>query len=241
MEEVVLRNVNKVYPNGFEAVRDFNLEIEKKEFVALTGPSGCGKSTILRMIAGMEDITSGEILVNGRCINDTAPEDRDIAMLFKNYALYPRMTVYDNIALGMKLRNAPEDEIREKVHETARLVHVERILNRKVKSLTAEQKHRTAIGRVILRRPGLILMEEPFMDLEEEQRMQIWTELTGLQEYLGATVIYVTNDPAEAAALGTRIVVMAEGAIQQVGDPQTLREHPNSLLVAGYMGAGFPS
>ena len=227
---------HKVYPNGFAAVRDFSIEIKNGEFVTVTGPSGCGKSTILRMIAGMEDITSGEIIMDGKVMNHVAPEDRNLTMLFKNYALYPRMTVYDNIALGLRLRNAPETEIDEKVRETVRFLSLEKLLHRKVKTLTTWQRQRTAIGRVIVRKPGLILMEEPFADLDRAMRMRMWKEILRIHEELGTTVVYVTNDPAEALALGTRVIVMAEGTIQQQGTPQLLKERPNSLLIAGFIG-----
>ena len=230
---------HKVYPNGFAAVRDFSIEIKNGEFVTVTGPSGCGKSTILRMIAGMEDITSGEIIMDGKVMNHVAPEDRNLTMLFKNYALYPRMTVYDNIALGLRLRNAPETEIDEKVRETVRFLSLEKLLHRKVKTLTTWQRQRTAIGRVIVRKPGLILMEEPFADLDRAMRMRMWKEILRIHEELGTTVVYVTNDPAEALALGTRVIVMAEGTIQQQGTPQMLKERPNSLLIAGFIGNGF--
>lgn len=216
MAEIVLNHINKIYPNGFEAVRDLSLHIKNGEFITLTGPSGCGKSTVLRMIAGLEEITSGELIVDGKVINDIVPEDRDIAMLFKNYALYSRMTVYDNIALGLKLRNMPGQEIKEKVYDTVRMLDLETVLNRKVKTLTMEQKQRVAIGRVILRRPGLILMEEPFADLEEEMRIQMWNEIRRVHKELETTVIYVTGDFTEALALGTRVVVMANGRIQQI-------------------------
>ncbi len=239
MAELILNHVNKVYPNGFAAVRDFSIEIKNGEFVTVTGPSGCGKSTILRMIAGMEDITSGEIIMDGKVMNHVAPEDRNLTMLFKNYALYPRMTVYDNIALGLRLRNAPETEIDEKVRETVRFLSLEKLLHRKVKTLTTWQRQRTAIGRVIVRKPGLILMEEPFADLDRAMRMRMWKEILRIHEELGTTVVYVTNDPAEALALGTRVIVMAEGTIQQQGTPQMLKERPNSLLIAGFIGNGF--
>lgn len=177
--------------------------------------------------------------MDGKVMNHVAPEDRNLTMLFKNYALYPRMTVYDNIALGLRLRNAPETEIDEKVRETVRFLSLEKLLHRKVKTLTTWQRQRTAIGRVIVRKPGLILMEEPFADLDRAMRMRMWKEILRIHEELGTTVVYVTNDPAEALALGTRVIVMAEGTIQQQGTPQMLKERPNSLLIAGFIGNGF--
>lgn len=239
MAELILNHVGKVYPNGFEAVRNFSLEIKNGEFVTVTGPSGCGKSTILRMIAGMEDITSGEIIIDGKIMNHVAPEDRNLTMLFKNYALYPRMTVYDNIALGLRLRNVPEAEVEEQVRETVSFLSLENLLQRKVKTLAVWQKQRVAIGRVIVRKPGLILMEEPFADLGRDIRMRMWKEILRIHEELGTTIVYVTNDPAEALALGTRVIVMADGSIQQEGTPQMLKERPNSLLIAGFIGNGF--
>ncbi len=239
MAELILDHVSKVYPNGFEAVRDFSLEVENGEFLTVTGPSGCGKSTILRMIAGMEEITSGKIVIDGKVINHVAPEDRNLTMLFKNYALYPRMTVYDNIALGLRLRNVPETVIDEKVRETVGFLSLEKLLYRKVKTLTTWQRQRAAIGRVIVRKPGLILMEEPFADLDRDMRMRMWKETLRIHKELGTTIVYVTNDPAEALALGTKVIVMAEGEIQQQGTPQMLKERPNSLLIAGFIGNGF--
>lgn len=236
MAELILKNVNKKYPNGFVAVRDFNLKIKNKEFITITGPSGSGKSTVLRMIAGLESLTSGEILADGKRMDNIEPEDRDIAMLFKNYALYPRMTVFDNIALGLRLRNVPEEEVCEKVNETVQILSLENLVSRKVRTLPVRQRLRVAIGRVILRKPGLILMEEPFSELEADLRIQMWNEIARLHDELQTTIIYVTNDPAEAMSLGSRVVVMADGEILQEGAPHILRQRPSSTFVAEFIG-----
>ncbi len=232
-----LKNICKKYPNGFEAVKDFNLEIEDKEFIIFVGPSGCGKSTTLRMVAGLEDISSGELKIDGRLVNDVEPKDRDIAMVFQNYALYPHMTVYDNMAFGLKLRKVPKDEIDKMVKEAARILDLEKLLERKPKALSGGQRQRVAMGRAIVRNPKVFLMDEPLSNLDAKLRVQMRTEIAKLHQRLGATIIYVTHDQTEAMTLGTRIVVMKDGVVQQVDSPQNLYERPQNLFVAGFMGS----
>ena len=237
MASLSLKNICKVYPNGFEAVKDFNLEIEDKEFIIFVGPSGCGKSTTLRMVAGLEDISSGELKIDGRLVNDVEPKDRDIAMVFQNYALYPHMTVYDNMAFGLKLRKVPKDEIDKMVKEAARILDLEKLLERKPKALSGGQRQRVAMGRAIVRNPKVFLMDEPLSNLDAKLRVQMRTEIAKLHQRLGATIIYVTHDQTEAMTLGTRIVVMKDGVVQQVDSPQNLYERPQNLFVAGFMGS----
>ena len=232
-----LKNICKKYPNGFEAVKDFNLEIEDKEFIIFVGPSGCGKSTTLRMVAGLEDISSGELKIDGRLVNDVEPKDRDIAMVFQNYALYPHMTVYDNMAFGLKLRKVPKEKIDEMVKEAARILDLEKLLDRKPKALSGGQRQRVAMGRAIVRSPKVFLMDEPLSNLDAKLRVQMRTEIAKLHQRLGATIIYVTHDQTEAMTLGTRIVVMKDGIVQQVDSPQNLYERPQNLFVAGFMGS----
>ena len=232
-----LKNICKKYPNGFEAVKDFNLEIEDKEFIIFVGPSGCGKSTTLRMVAGLEDISSGELKIDGRLVNDVEPKDRDIAMVFQNYALYPHMTVYDNMAFGLKLRKVPKDEIDKMVKEAARILDLEKLLERKPKALSGGQRQRVAMGRAIVRNPKVFLMDEPLSNLDAKLRVQMRTEIAKLHQRLGATIIYVTHDQTEAMTLGTRIVVMKDGVVQQVDSPHNLYERPQNLFVAGFMGS----
>ena len=232
-----LKNICKKYPNGFEAVKDFNLEIEDKEFIIFVGPSGCGKSTTLRMVAGLEDISSGELKIDGRLVNDVEPKDRDIAMVFQNYALSPHMTVYDNMAFGLKLRKVPKDEIDKMVKEAARILDLEKLLERKPKALSGGQRQRVAMGRAIVRNPKVFLMDEPLSNLDAKLRVQMRTEIAKLHQRLGATIIYVTHDQTEAMTLGTRIVVMKDGVVQQVDSPQNLYERPQNLFVAGFMGS----
>ena len=217
-----LKNVVKKYPNGFVAVKDFNLEIEDKEFIIFVGPSGCGKSTTLRMVAGLEDISSGDLFVDGKKMNDVEPKDRDIAMVFQNYALYPHMTVYDNMAFGLKLRKVPKDEIDKKVHEAARILDLEHLLDRKPKALSGGQRQRVAMGRAIVRRPKVFLMDEPLSNLDAKLRAQMRVEIAKLHKSLETTIIYVTHDQTEAMTLGTRIVVLKDGIIQQVDTPENL-------------------
>ena len=237
MASLSLKNVCKVYPNGFEAVKDFNLEVEDKEFIIFVGPSGCGKSTTLRMIAGLEEISSGELIIDGKVMNDVEPKDRDIAMVFQNYALYPHMTVYDNMAFGLKLRKVPKDQIDKAVREAARILDLEKLLDRKPKALSGGQRQRVAMGRAIVRNPKVFLMDEPLSNLDAKLRVQMRIEISKIHQRLGATIIYVTHDQTEAMTLGTRIVVMKDGVVQQVDTPQHLYEQPGNLFVAGFMGS----
>ena len=237
MGTLSFRNINKVYPNGFHAVKDFNLEVEDKEFIIFVGPSGCGKTTTLRMIAGLEEISDGELAIDGRVINDVEPKDRDIAMVFQNYALYPHMTVYDNMAFGLKLRKVPKAEIDKLVHEAAKILDLEPLLDRKPKALSGGQRQRVAMGRAIVRNPQVFLMDEPLSNLDAKLRGQMRIELSKLHQRLGTTIIYVTHDQVEAMTLGTRIVVMNAGIVQQVDTPQALYDTPNNLFVAGFIGS----
>ncbi len=237
MASLSLKNVCKVYSNGFEAVKDFNLDVEDKEFVIFVGPSGCGKSTTLRMIAGLEEISSGELTIDGKVMNDVEPKDRDIAMVFQNYALYPHMTVFDNMAFGLKLRKVPKDEIKAKVEEAARILDLEKLLDRKPKALSGGQRQRVAMGRAIVRNPKVFLMDEPLSNLDAKLRVQMRSEIASLHNRLGATIIYVTHDQTEAMTLGTRIVVLKDGVIMQVDSPQKLYNEPNNLFVAGFIGS----
>ena len=237
MASLSLKNICKKYPNGFEAVKDFNLEIADKEFIIFVGPSGCGKSTTLRMVAGLEDISSGELKIDGRLVNDVEPKDRDIAMVFQNYALYPHMTVYDNMAFGLKLRKVSKEKIDEMVKEAARILDLEKLLDRKPKALSGGQRQRVAMGRAIVRSPKVFLMDEPLSNLDAKLRVQMRTEIAKLHQRLGATIIYVTHDQTEAMTLGTRIVVMKDGIVQQVDSPQNLYDRPQNLFVAGFMGS----
>ena len=237
MASLSLKHINKTYPNGFEAVKDFNLEIEDKEFIIFVGPSGCGKSTTLRMIAGLEEITSGELKIGDRVVNDVEPKDRDIAMVFQNYALYPHMTVYDNMAFGLKLRKVPKDEIDKMVREAAKILDLEALLDRKPKALSGGQRQRVAMGRAIVRNPKVFLMDEPLSNLDAKLRGQMRIEISKLHQRLGTTIIYVTHDQTEAMTLGTRIVVMNAGVVQQVDTPQTLYDYPCNLFVAGFIGS----
>ena len=237
MASLSLQHINKTYPNGFQAVKDFNLEIEDKEFIIFVGPSGCGKSTTLRMIAGLEDISSGELYIDGKLVNDVEPKDRDIAMVFQNYALYPHMSVYDNMAFGLKLRKTPKAEIDKLVHEAAKILDLEHLLDRKPKALSGGQRQRVAMGRAIVRNPKVFLMDEPLSNLDAKLRGQMRVEISKLHQRLQATIIYVTHDQTEAMTLGTRIVVMKDGVIQQVDTPQNLYEKPQNLFVAGFMGS----
>ena len=237
MASLSLKNICKVYPNGFEAVKDFNLEIADKEFIIFVGPSGCGKSTTLRMIAGLEDISSGELKIGDRVVNDVEPKDRDIAMVFQNYALYPHMSVYDNMAFGLKLRKVPKDEIDKMVKEAAKILDLTPLLDRKPKALSGGQRQRVAMGRAIVRNPKVFLMDEPLSNLDAKLRVQMRIEIAKLHQRLGTTIIYVTHDQTEAMTLGTRIVVMKDGVIQQVDTPQNLYDKPQNLFVAGFMGS----
>ena len=237
MASLSLQHINKTYPNGFQAVKDFNLEIEDKEFIIFVGPSGCGKSTTLRMIAGLEEISGGTLKIGDKVMNDVEPKDRDIAMVFQNYALYPHMTVYDNMAFGLKLRKVPKDQIDKAVREAARILGLEKLLDRKPKALSGGQRQRVAMGRAIVRNPKVFLMDEPLSNLDAKLRVQMRIEISKIHQRLGATIIYVTHDQTEAMTLGTRIVVMKDGVVQQVDTPQHLYEQPGNLFVAGFMGS----
>lgn len=231
MASISLKNICKKYPNGFEAVKDFNMEIEDKEFIIFVGPSGCGKSTTLRMVAGLEDISSGELLIDGKLVNDVEPKDRDIAMVFQNYALYPHMTVYENMAFALKLRKTPPDEIDRMVREAAKILDLEKLLERKPKALSGGQRQRVAMGRAIVRNPKVFLMDEPLSNLDAKLRVQMRAEISKLHQRLGSTIIYVTHDQTEAMTLGTRIVVMKDGIVQQMDTPQNLYNHPANVLL----------
>jgi len=236
MASLSLQHVYKKYEGGVVAVSDFNLEIADKEFIILVGPSGCGKSTTLRMIAGLEDISEGQIYIGDRVINDVLPKDRDIAMVFQNYALYPHMTVFDNMAFGLKLRKLPKDDIKRRVNETAKILEIEHLLDRKPKALSGGQRQRVALGRAIVRDPKVFLMDEPLSNLDAKLRVQMRVEITKLHQRLQTTIIYVTHDQTEAMTMGTRIVVMKDGFIQQVDTPTELYEHPVNTFVAGFIG-----
>ena len=237
MASLSLQHINKTYPNGFQAVKDFNLEIEDKEFIIFVGPSGCGKSTTLRMIAGLEEISGGTLKIGDKVMNDVEPKDRDIAMVFQNYALYPHMTVFDNMAFGLKLRKVPKDEIKRKVEEAAKILDLEKLLDRKPKALSGGQRQRVAMGRAIVRNPKVFLMDEPLSNLDAKLRVQMRSEIASLHNRLKATIIYVTHDQTEAMTLGTRIVVLKDGVIMQVDSPQKLYNEPNNLFVAGFIGS----
>jgi len=237
MASLSLENISKKYPNGFEAVKNFDLEIEDREFIIFVGPSGCGKSTTLRMIAGLEEISGGTLKIGDKVVNDVEPKDRDIAMVFQNYALYPHMTVYDNMAFGLKLRKIPKAQIDTMVKEAARILDLEKLLDRKPKALSGGQRQRVAMGRAIVREPKVFLMDEPLSNLDAKLRVQMRIEISKLHERLGATIVYVTHDQTEAMTLGTRIVVMKDGLVQQVDTPQNLYNHPNNLFVAGFIGS----
>ena len=222
MASLSLRHIYKIYDGNVTAVKDFNLEIEDKEFIIFVGPSGCGKSTTLRMIAGLEDISKGELYIGDTLVNDVAPKDRDIAMVFQNYALYPHMTVYDNMAFGLKLRKMPKDEIHRRVVEAARILGIEQFLERKPKALSGGQRQRVAMGRAIVRDPRVCLLDEPLSNQDAKLRAQMRTEISKIYQRLGTTFIYVTHDQTEAMTLGTRIVVMKDGVIQKEDTPQNL-------------------
>ena len=237
MANVTLKNIYKVYAGGVTAVSDFCLDIEDKEFIILVGPSGCGKSTTLRMIAGLEEISSGELYIGDRLCNEVAPKDRDIAMVFQSYALYPHMTVYDNMAFALKLRKTPKEEIDRRVHEAAKILDIEHLLSRKPKALSGGQRQRVALGRAIVREPKVFLFDEPLSNLDAKLRVAMRTEITKLHQRLQTTFIYVTHDQTEAMTMGTRIVVMKDGFIQQVDSPQNLYDYPANLFVAGFIGS----
>ncbi len=236
MAKVILRNVGKVYPGNVRAVQDFNLEIETGEFVVMVGPSGCGKSTTLRMVAGLEEITEGTIQIGDRVVNDVPPKDRDIAMVFQNYALYPHMTVYQNMAFGLKLRKFRKAEIDQRVREAAEILGIQELLDRRPKALSGGQRQRVAVGRAIVRKPAVFLFDEPLSNLDAKMRVQMRTEISRLHTRLETTMIYVTHDQVEAMTMGDRIVVMKDGLIQQVATPTELYDNPANMFVAGFIG-----
>ena len=237
MAEIVLDNVTKQYPDGYEAVKDMNLTIEDGEFVILVGPSGCGKSTALRMIAGLEDISDGELRIGGDVVNDKAPKDRDIAMVFQNYALYPHMTVRENMGFALKLAKVDSGEVDRKVEEAAKTLDLEQHLDRKPANLSGGQRQRVAMGRAIVRDPSAFLMDEPLSNLDAKLRVQMRTEVSRIQQRLGTTTVYVTHDQTEAMTLGDRVAVMRAGVLQQVGSPMELYNEPKNLFVAGFIGS----
>ena len=237
MANISLKHIRKVYPGDIEVISDLNLEIQDKEFVVLVGPSGCGKSTTLRMIAGLEEISGGEMRIGERVVNDVAPKDRDIAMVFQNYALYPHMTVYKNMAFALKLRKTPREEIDRKVQEAAKILDIEHLLNRKPKQLSGGQRQRVALGRAMVRDPAVFLLDEPLSNLDAKLRTQMRTEIIKLHKKLDTTFVYVTHDQTEAMTMGDRIVVMKSGEIQQADTPQALYDHPCNLFVAGFIGS----
>ncbi|MDO4278087.1 MAG: sn-glycerol-3-phosphate ABC transporter ATP-binding protein UgpC [Lachnoclostridium edouardi] len=237
MADIVLNGICKSYANGFQAVKDFNMEIKDKEFIIFVGPSGCGKSTTLRMIAGLEQISAGELYIDGKLVNHVEPKERDIAMVFQNYALYPHMTVYENMAFALKLRKLPKAVIDQKVKEAAGILGLEDLLRRKPKALSGGQRQRVAMGRAIVRNPKVFLMDEPLSNLDAKLRVQMRAEISKLHQRLGATMIYVTHDQTEAMTLGTRIVVMKDGIVQQIDTPKNLYDAPANLFVAGFIGS----
>ena len=236
MASLSLRHIYKKYPGGVTAVSDFNLEVKDKEFIVFVGPSGCGKSTTLRMIAGLEEITEGELFIGDQLANDVAPKDRQIAMVFQNYALYPHMSVYENMAFGLKLSKTPKEEIKRRVEEAARILDITHLLDRKPKALSGGQKQRVALGRAIVRNPKVFLLDEPLSNLDAKLRATMRTELTKLHNRVGTTFVYVTHDQVEAMTMATRIVVMKDGLIQQVDTPQNLYDKPCNMFVAGFIG-----
>jgi multiple sugar transport system ATP-binding protein len=237
MAEIVLDDVWKVYQDGTEAIRELHLEIDDGEFVVLVGPSGCGKTTALRMVAGLEGISKGDVRIGDRVVNDVPPKERDIAMVFQNYALYPHMTVYDNMGFGLKLQKLPKDEIDKRVREAARILGLEEFLHRKPKALSGGQRQRVAMGRAIVRNPQAFLMDEPLSNLDAKLRVQMRSEIARIQNDLGVTTIYVTHDQVEAMTMGDRVAVMRKGVLQQVDAPQALYERPRNLFVAGFIGS----
>jgi multiple sugar transport system ATP-binding protein len=237
MASVVLEHIGKRYDNGFEAVIDLNLDVHDGEFLVLVGPSGCGKTTALRMIAGLEDITSGDLMIGDQRVNDVAPKDRDIAMVFQSYALYPHMTVAENIGFGLKLRKMPKDEIARRVGEAARMLGLDELLDRRPKQLSGGQRQRVAMGRAIVREPKVFLMDEPLSNLDAKMRVQTRAEIARIQQRLGVTTIYVTHDQIEAMTMGSRVAVMRKGILQQVDTPQFIYDNPANLFVAGFIGS----
>lgn len=237
MASISLKNIQKTYPGGVKVIEDLNLEIKDREFIILVGPSGCGKSTTLRMIAGLEEVTGGELYIGDRMVNDAPPKDRDIAMVFQNYALYPHMTVYKNMSFALKLQKTSKEEIDRKVHEAARILDIEHLLNRKPRELSGGQRQRVALGRAMVRDPQVFLLDEPLSNLDAKLRAQMRTEITKLHKRLQTTFVYVTHDQTEAMTMGDRIVVMKDGEMQQVDTPQNLYDHPCNRFVAGFIGS----
>ena len=236
MAQLSLKHVYKIYDNGTKAVNDFNLDIGDNEFVVFVGPSGCGKSTTLRMIAGLEDITAGDFYIDGILANQLEPKDRDIAMVFQNYALYPHMSVYENMAFGLRIRHVPKDEINKRVNEAARILDITNQLDKKPKAMSGGQRQRVALGRAIVRKPKVFLLDEPLSNLDAKLRSSMRSEITRLHKVLGTTFIYVTHDQVEAMTMGTKIVVMKDGVIQQVDSPMNLYDYPSNVFVAGFIG-----
>ena len=230
-------NIQKIYDNGFQAVYDFNLDIQDKEFIVFVGPSGCGKTTTLRMVSGLEDISDGELYINGKLVNDVSPKDRDIAMVFQSYALYPHMSVYDNMAFGLKIAKLSKEEIDAKVKNTAKILEIEELLDRKPKQLSGGQRQRVALGRAIVRDAQVFLMDEPLSNLDAKLRVQMRSEIIELHRKLGTTTIYVTHDQTEAMTMATRLVVMNKGYIQQIGTPKEIYQHPVNKFVASFIGS----
>ncbi|MBJ8325294.1 ABC transporter ATP-binding protein [Streptococcus pacificus] len=237
MATLRLENIGKRYDNGFEAVKNFNLDVSDKEFIALVGSSGCGKSTTLRMIAGLEDITSGDFYIDDKLMNNVSAKNRDIAMVFQSYALYPHMSVYDNMAFALKMQKMPKDQIDQKVKETATILGLTELLNRKPKALSGGQRQRVALGRAIVRSPKVFLMDEPLSNLDAKLRSNMRSEIIRIHKQLGATTIYVTHDQTEAMTMADRIVVMSKGVVQQIGAPKEIYENPKNLFVAGFIGS----
>ncbi len=237
MASITFDQVGKVYPGGTRAITDVNLDISDGEFLVLVGPSGCGKSTLLRMIAGLEEITEGNLKIGERVVNDVTPKDRDIAMVFQNYALYPHMSVYDNMAFGLKLRKMAKDEIKRRVSEAARVLEITEYLDRKPKALSGGQRQRVAMGRAIVREPSAFLMDEPLSNLDAKLRVQMRSEIGMLQQRLGTTTVYVTHDQVEAMTMGDRVAVIRKGRLQQVDTPRNLYDNPDNLFVAGFIGS----
>lgn len=237
MADVSLKNINKIYDNNVQAVFDFNLDIKDKEFVVFVGPSGCGKSTTLRMVAGLEEITSGELYIDGKLCNDVAPKDRDIAMVFQSYALYPHMSVYENMAFGLKIRKLPKEEIDKRVKDAAKILEIEQYLDRKPKALSGGQRQRVALGRAIVRNAKVFLMDEPLSNLDAKLRVQMRSEIIKLHQDISATTIYVTHDQTEAMTMADRIVVMKDGYVQQIGSPREIYNTPANIFVGGFLGS----
>ncbi|MEH7537476.1 sugar ABC transporter ATP-binding protein [Bacillus toyonensis] len=237
MTEVVLKNIYKIYDNNVPVVEDFNLHIQDKEFIVFVGPSGCGKSTTLRMIAGLEDISQGDLYIDEKYVNDMSPKDRDIAMVFQNYALYPHMTVYDNMAFGLKIRKLPKDEIERRVQDAAKILGLVEFLKRKPNALSGGQRQRVALGRAIVRDAKVFLMDEPLSNLDAKLRVTMRSEISKLHHRLQTTTIYVTHDQTEAMTMATRLVVMKDGRIQQVGTPKEVYEYPENIFVGGFIGS----